>query len=183
MLKEKDFELMKRISEGDESAFKELFEGTHRKVYFYLFRLFHEKSMAEDLVIETYSEVWINAMSFKRESRVITWIIGIARNLAMNKFKSLHSNERIDDYPDIPEPKDSSGSQFNGKKELINQAMKKLSFKHREVLDLVFFQEMTYKEVSEILKIPINTVKTRVFYAKKELRGILNKMGVKKDDI
>ncbi len=55
--------------------------------------------------------------------------------------------------------------------------------KHREVLDLVFFQEMIYKEVSGILKIPVNTVKTRVFYAKEELRKILDRMGLKKNEI
>jgi RNA polymerase sigma-70 factor (ECF subfamily) len=59
---------------------------------------------------------------------------------------------------------------LNGNRELIQKAMMNLSLKHREVLNLVFFQEMTYKEVSLILKIPVNTVKTRVFYAKEELK-------------
>lgn len=180
MLNGKDFELMKRISKGDEHAFKELFEETHKKVYFYLFRLFKDKNLAEDILIDTYTEAWRNARNFRGESRLLTWIIGIARNLAMNRFKKTHYFERIDDFPDIP---DQKNSQEIGIGNVIQKAIEELSLKHREVLDLVFFQEMTYKEVSELLKIPVNTVKTRVFYAKKELKNILEKMGVRKNEI
>ncbi len=99
----REFELVKRVSGGDEIAFNELYDQTHKKVYFYLFRIFKEESLTEDIVVETYVEVWRNAKSFKGNSRVLTWIIGIARNLAMNRFKKMHYLERIDDFPDIPD--------------------------------------------------------------------------------
>jgi len=183
VLRERDFELIKRVSEGDQSAFKELYDETYKKVYFYLFRLFKEKSLVEDVIVETYTEVWINAKNFRGNAGLLTWIIGISRNIAMNKLKKLQSHESIDNFPDIPDKITSSETELNGNRELIQKAMMNLSLKHREVLDLVFFQEMTYKEVSLILKIPVNTVKTRVFYAKEELKKIISRMGVRKDEI
>lgn len=183
LLNSKDFELMKRISEGDENAFKELFEETHKKVYSYLFRLFKDKNLTEDTLVDTYTEVWRNSGHFRGEARLLTWIIGIARNLAMNKFKELKFHECIDDLPNILTYSFSPETEITEKRALIKEALSKLSIKHREVLDLVFFQEMTYKEVSKILKIPVNTVKTRVFYAKEELKNILKKMGVRENEI
>jgi RNA polymerase sigma-70 factor (ECF subfamily) len=177
-----DLELLKQISAGDEEAFRRLYDLTHRKVYFYLYRLVHGKQTAEDILIETYAEVWKCASKFRGDSRATTWIMGIARNLAMNELGKSKKHENIDDFPNLsdgvmpdPEPMD--------RQRLIQEAMSKLTLKHREVLDLVFFCEMTYEEVSRVLEIPVNTVKTRVFYAKETLRNVLSSMGIKRDDL
>ncbi len=175
-------ELLQKISGGDEEAFRQLYDVTHRKVYFFLYRLLGRKPITEDVLVETYTEVWKGAKKFKGKSRVLTWIIGIARNLAMNELRRERRHEDIDDFQDL-----SNGSQPDGepldRKRLIKKAMLNLTLKHREVLDLVFFHDLTYQEVSEILGININTVKTRVFYAKDSLRQSLNQMGVKRDDL
>jgi RNA polymerase sigma-70 factor (ECF subfamily) len=177
-----DIELLKRVSKGDEEAFRQLYDLTHRKVYFYLYRLVHGRQMAEDILVETYTEVWRNASKFKGKSRAGTWIIGIARNLAMNQLRKVKVHEDIDLIKNL-----SNGSQPNGRpfdrKRVIKKALLTLSTKHQEVLDLVFFHGLTYQEVSEILGIPINTVKTRVFYAKESLKQCLNQLGVKRDDL
>ena len=177
-----DLELLERISRGDEEAFQQLYEQTHRKVFFYLYRLVHGRQMAEDILVETYTEVWRCAKKFKGHSRVTTWMMGIARNLAMNHLGKLRKHEDLDDFPNLsngiipdPEPMD--------RQRLLKEAMIKLPIKHREILDLVFFHEMTYQEVSQMLAIPVNTVKTRVFYAKETLKNALSCMGVKKDDL
>ena len=69
------------------------------------------------------------------------------------------------------------------KKVMIKNGLSKISVKHQEILDLVFFHEMNYQEVSEVLNISINTVKTRVFYAKDALKKAFKKMGVKKNEL
>lgn len=175
-------ELLKRISDGDEEAFRELYDLTHKRVYFYLYRLVHGKQMAEDVLVEAYSEVWRCAKKFKGNSAVTTWMMGIARNLAMNELGKVKRYDHIEDFPNLsdgvipdPEPMD--------RRRLLKEAMIKLPIKHREILDLVFFHEMTYPEVSQVLNIPVNTVKTRVFYAKGALRNALDQMGVKKGDV
>lgn len=179
---DKDIELLKRISKGDEESFRQLYELTHKEVYFFLFRLFHDKDAAEDTLIETFTEVWKSAKNFKGKARILTWIIGIAKNLAMNKLKKDRTHESIDDFPNISNSANPTAESFE-RQRLLKEAMSSLSVKHREVLDLVFYHEMTYQEVSEVLNAPLNTVKTRVFYAKEALRKTLSHMGVKRDDI
>jgi RNA polymerase sigma-70 factor (ECF subfamily) len=173
---------MRRISDGDEEAFRELYDLTHKKVYFYLYRLVRGKQMAEDVLVEVYTEVWRCAGKFRGNSAVTTWIMGIARNLAMNELGKVKKHDNIEDFPNLsngvmpdPEPMD--------RQRLLKEAMIKLPIKHREILDLVFFHDLTYPEVSRMLEIPVNTVKTRVHYAKETLKNALSSMGVKKDDL
>ncbi len=175
-------ELLKRVSAGDEEAFRQLYDVTHKKVYFYLYRLLKGKESAEDILVETYTEVWRGAKNFKGKSMVTTWMMGIARNLAMNELRKMKSHDNIDDYPNLPNGSTPDVNGFDRQRRL-KEAILRLSTRHQEVLDLVFFHEMTYPEVSEILDIPIGTIKTRVFYAKEALREILNQMGVKRDEL
>jgi len=178
----KDLELLKKISKGDEEAFRELYDLTHKKVYYYLYRLLQGKQTAEDILVETYTEVWRGAKNFKGKSMVTTWIMAIARNLAMNELRKSKYHENIDNFPNLPSDTILDPEHFD-KQRILKEAMLRLSMKHREILDLIFFHEMTYPEVSEILNIPISTVKTRVFYAKEALRGVLSQMGVKRDEL
>lgn len=181
-LASRDLELLERVSRGDGEAFRQLYDLTHKKVYIYLYRLVHGKQMAEDILVETYTEVWRCAKKFKGKSRVTTWMIGIARNLAMDELGKVRRHEDIEDFPNL-----SNGvipdAESVDRQRLLKEAMIKLPAKHREILDLVFFHEMTYVEVSRMLDIPVNTVKTRVFYAKETLKNALSHMGVKKDDL
>lgn len=174
--------LLRKVSKGDEEAFKQLYDLTHKKVYFYLYRLLKGKESTEDILVETYTEVWRCAKNFRGESMVTTWIISIARNLAINELRKVKSHNNVDQFPNLLDGTVQDTEHFD-KKRIFKKAMLALSIKHREILDLVFFHEMTYQEVSAMLGIPINTVKTRVFYAKEALREILNQMGIKRDEL
>jgi RNA polymerase sigma-70 factor (ECF subfamily) len=179
---DKDLELLRRISCGDKEAFRELYDLTHKKVHFYLYRLLQGKEVAEDILMETYTEVWRGAKNFKGEARATTWIIAIARNLAMNELRKFKKHNNIDNFPNLPNISAQEVEQLD-RQRFLKEAMFSLSIKHREVLDLVFFHEMTYPEVSEILRIPVNTVKTRVYYAKEALKEVLGRMGVNRDEL
>ncbi len=96
-----DIELLERISKGDEGAFRQLYDQTHKQVYFYLYRLVHRREMAEDILMETYTGVWRCANKFKGRSRVATWMLGIARNLAMNELGKFKKHEDLDDFPHL----------------------------------------------------------------------------------
>jgi RNA polymerase sigma-70 factor (ECF subfamily) len=182
--REKDigFDLIKDVSRGDEAAFRQLYDQTYGRVTFYLQRLVSDESIIEDILVETYAAVWKGARRFKGKSRVTTWIIGIARNLAMKEIKKRKVHANLDDYPNLPNGSSPDPELFD-RPALIKNAMSKLAPKHREVLDLVFFHEMTYPEVAKLLDVPVNTVKTRVFYAKDALRETFKHMGVKEDDL
>ncbi len=179
---DRDLELLKRLSEGDEDAFRQLYDTTHKKIYFYLYRLLKDRETAEDIIVETYTEVWRGAKNFRGDSRATTWIMSIARNLAINHFKKVKTHGNIDDFPNLSNNIMPDAEPLD-RQRLLTEAMSRLSTKHREILDMVFLHEMNYQEVSEVLGIPVNTVKTRVFYAKDGLRDVMGNMGVSRDDI
>ncbi len=175
-------ELLDSLAMGSEDAFRELYDQTHKKIYSYLYRMLKDKETAEDIMVETFTEVWGSAQNFRGKSKVLTWIMSIARNLAMNHFKNHKDLNNIDDLPNLSDNSMPDAEPLS-REGLLKKAMSGLSPKHTEILDMVFLHEMNYQEVSELLKVPLNTVKTRVFYAKEALKESFNNIGVGKSDI
>jgi RNA polymerase sigma-70 factor (ECF subfamily) len=174
--------LLNACAAQNEEAFRILYDETHKRIFFFVHRILGDREMAEDVVVETYMAVWKGAGSFKGHSKVLTWIFGIARNLSMNALKKKRFDASIDDYHHLSTD-GGMDSRGDDRREVIAKGLLKISAKHREVLDLVFFQGFHYREIAAILKVSENTVKTRVFYAKKALHETLQKMGVKRDEI
>jgi len=182
---EEAHKLLKQISKKDEAAFHKLYEKTNKMVYFYLFRLTKNEHVAEEVMIETFTQVWKSAKTFKGQSKVTTWIIGIARNMAMKEFKNIKKHGSHDDINDCKHISDNGfiPSDFSDKKEVVLKGLDKLSLKHREILDMFFFCEMSYNDIAYALRVSLNTVKSRIFYAKKELKKILSEMGIGEDEL
>jgi RNA polymerase sigma-70 factor, ECF subfamily len=177
-----DFELLSRAVRGEEKAFRALYDRTHAKIYFYLYRFLGDPGKTEDVLMETYTEVWRNGRKFRGASRVTTWMIAIARNLAINELKRWKAHDDIDDHGELANGQTADPDCWD-RQRVVREAMDGLSGKHREVLDLVFYHEMDYKEVAEVLRVPVNTVKTRVFYAKEAMKEILRAKGVQANDL
>ena len=178
---ETEIALLKKIAAGDHEAFQTLYDLHQKSVYFYLYRFFNDKVVAEDVHVEVFTQVWKSAGRFKAKSKVRTWIFGIARNLAMNEIRKRKHHINIDAVPEpaffeVPE------IETDDKKKVIKRAMEKIPPKHQQVLDLVFFHEMNYQEIAELLNISVNTVKTRIFHAKAGMKKTLDKMGVNRHD-
>jgi RNA polymerase sigma-70 factor (ECF subfamily) len=120
-------------------------------------------------------EVWRNAARFEGRSSIKSWMFTIARNKSIDrnrKGRRLHYTDSIpeseDEGVDPAEAMEASQDQ-----DLIRSCVKKLSDSHRSVIHLVFFQNLSYQEVSDIEGIPVGTVKTRVLHAKKKLAHLL----------
>jgi RNA polymerase sigma-70 factor, ECF subfamily len=167
--------LLKKVVQKDKKAFEKLYELTSKSIFFYLYRLLQNRESAEDIHVEVYATVWKSADRFKGNSKVTTWMFGIARNLALNELRKKH---REDFSIDRPIKDENSDKAFNGfeRQQYIQEALMKISEKHREILDLAFFHDTSYLEISKLLEIPENTVKTRVYYAKAALKEQLVKM-------
>lgn len=168
-------ELLTKVVQKDKKAFEKLYEATSKSIFFYLYRLLQNRESAEDIHVEVYATVWKNADRFKGKSKVKTWMFGIARNLALNELRKKHNETQSIDRPIKDE---NSYKVYNGfdRKQYIQEALMKISAKHREVLDFVFFHDASYSEIGQLLEIPENTVKTRVYYAKAALKEKLVKM-------
>ena len=179
---EPEHHLLERVAEGDRQAFRELYDATSRRIYFYLYRLLQDASLAEDVQMDVYVEVWKGAGNFRGQSKVTTWMFGIARNLAFKSLRKQRSHANIDDYVSLEDP-DQPDLDAPDRQRVVKQAMTMISAKHREVLDLVFFQQMRYQEIALLLDVSVNTVKTRVYYAKAALLKTMEELGVTKDDL
>jgi RNA polymerase sigma-70 factor (ECF subfamily) len=168
--------LVKRIAAGDKLAMQVLFARHRTPVYRWLLRFVGNETVAEDLLSDVFFDVWQQAGRFEGRAAVTTWLLSIAR------FKALSARRRrtdaaldetieanVADSADNPE----IALQKKSRDELVRAAILKLSPDHRDILDLVYFHENSVEDCALILNIPVATVKTRMFYARKKLAELV----------
>lgn len=173
--------LIGRIAAGDKLAMQVLYARHHVRVYRFVLRLVGDQSKAEDLISEVFLDVWRQANRFEARSQVTTWLLAIARFKALSALRRRPDEEldeekaaAIEDTSDDPEV----AVQKKDKSEALRKCLMALSPEHREIIDLVYYHEKSVEEVAEIVGIPENTVKTRMFYARKKLAELLKAAGV-----
>ena len=165
-----EWDLLKRIAEQDRSAFSELYELYHTRLFKFVYRLTHSHAMSDELVNDIMLLVWRKAGSFRGGSKVSTWIFGIAyrqslRRLSRDKSKLF---EPIDTAELVAD--DGDGGDIEN---WVRQGLNALPAAQRITAVLVFYLGLTYEEVSEVTGSPVGTVKTRMFHARQKLRDIL----------
>jgi RNA polymerase sigma-70 factor (ECF subfamily) len=173
--------LLRQTAKGDRESFQVLYEQTKHRLTVYLHRMVRDTSCIEDILVETYLQVWKSSNTFKGRSLVLTWMIGIARNLALQEMGRKKYHEDIGDHPELEA--DGLDTEAGNRKEVLARALGKLSPKHREILDLAFYQDLPYREISHLVQIPESTVKSRIFYAKAALKAALEKMRINSTDL
>lgn len=175
-------QLISRVAEGDREAFRELYSAYEQRLYSYLIKMLSDKTEAEDLVVDTMFTVWKDAKRFRRRSKLSTWIFGIAHNKALNAIRSRarHASDQLDtatQAPDYrPTPEDSAEASVLRTK--LQRALARLTAEHREVVEMTFFEGFSYEEIARIVSCPVNTIKTRMFHARKKLKELLSEMGL-----
>lgn len=169
---ESDLELLARIREGDRGAFEQLYRLYHPRLTRFLQSLIRRPTIVEEVLNDTMMVVWTKPDSFHGASKLSTWIYGIAYRKAMKGLRQQpeavedKDAERRVSLEDGPE--DSSGRARVH--ELLIKAMAELTEAHRAVVDLTYFHELGYREIAEILECPVDTVKTRMFHARRHLK-------------
>ena len=182
--REPDALWIKQIAAGDRDAFEKLYGEYQKRLFRYFMRLVSATEVAEELTSDVLVEVWKKAGEFRGLSKVSTWIFGIAHFKAMNEYRAkkpatLDIEAAVNEADPGATPEESA-AQVN-LKEKIKRALQALSPEHREVMELTFTNGLSYQEISDIMQCPVNTVKTRMFYAKKQLQEILEKMGIRRE--
>jgi RNA polymerase sigma-70 factor (ECF subfamily) len=173
--------LIRRTAAGDKAAMRALFTHHHVRVYRFVLRLVGNPALAEDLVSETLLDVWRQAGTFDARSAVTTWLLSIARFKALSALRR-RSDEELDDKAAtaVRDPADDPEVmiQKKDKSEILRACLAGLSRPHRDVIDLAYYHEKSIEEIAEIVRIPVNTVKTRMFYARNCLSALLTERGV-----
>ena len=180
-----DKNLLQLISQGDEDALVTLYTRYEGKLYGYILRTLRDPDMAEDVLQESLLTIWQKAKTFRDEGRVVAWLFGIVHNKIKRTFRERRHaplNDSTAD-PDRMEIRVDNKLISRQRQNLLRAGLDKLSTEHRLVLELVFYQGMTMKEISNICKIPVGTVKSRLSYAKVALKGILSREDISMEDL
>jgi RNA polymerase sigma-70 factor, ECF subfamily len=175
--------LIARIAQGDRLAMQVLYGRPHVRVFRFGLRLVRDQQVAEDLISEVFLDVWRQAGKFEGRSAVSTWLLAITRFKALSALRrrkevelddeAAHAIEDASDTPEVAIQKKDTGN-------ALRKCLSALSPEHREIVDLVYYHEKSVQDVAEIVGIPENTVKTRLFYARKKLAELLKAAGVER---
>ena len=168
-------ELIERVRGRELAAFERLYRLYQPRLTRFLSNVVQRPQVLEEVVDDTMMVVWETAGNFRGASKLSTWIFSIAYR------KALKARVRWPD-PVEEDPRDSRTSDEPGPDEHLQHdrlhdalvtAMDSLSADHRAVVDLTYFHSMGYREIAEIMDCPVDTVKTRMFHARRRLREAL----------
>jgi RNA polymerase sigma factor (sigma-70 family) len=171
-----DLRLMALIGQGDAQAFRELYCIYQVRLERFLANVVRHPHIVEEVLDDTLMVVWERANSFRGDSKLSTWIFAIAYRKAMKALRRYdvpiedeHENARASREPN---PEECVGRERL--REMLRLAMLDLSPEHRAVIEFTYYQELGYREIAEIMECPVDTVKTRMFYARRQLKRRLH---------
>jgi RNA polymerase sigma-70 factor (ECF subfamily) len=160
--------LVDKAKSGDKIALEILLKDNYNIVYGYLIKLCFNVEVSKDLTQETMVKAIINIKGFKGKSKFSTWLVSIASNLYKDSLKKkffLGFKKDLIEYDENPEDIFIKNENF----EKIKKALLKLPVEKRKVFVLKHYYNYSYEEIAEILKCPIGTVKSRLYYCIKKL--------------
>ncbi|MBS3819728.1 sigma-70 family RNA polymerase sigma factor [bacterium] len=181
-----DEELIKRVAQKDRRAFEELVNSYRRLVFNVCLRLTGDRETAEDLAQEVFFHVYIKAKTFRSKSKLSTWLYRIAVNRSLNynrKNKVPHRSppsgsftenvsSKLEEISSPPSYSPEKSLENKEEKAFIRQTVLSLPEKQRTAFILYYWEELSYKEIAEILKTSLSSVESRIHRAKKTLREI-----------
>jgi RNA polymerase sigma-70 factor (ECF subfamily) len=167
-----DSELAAGLSNGSRNALEEIVDLYGDRLLRSAFILCNNETEAKDLVQETFVQAIQSAGTFQRRTALYTWLPGLLLNLTRHHIRK---QQKLDYVENIPEPEpdrrpETSPLDLNSASELLLSAIRQLSFQHREAVVLRYYQGMPLETIAEQTGVSLGTVKSRLFYALRELR-------------
>ena len=179
---ESEAALLRRIAAKDRRAFEALYHAYYRRLFAYLFKTIRRPDLSEEVLDDVMLAVWTGAAGFDGRSRPSTWIFGIAYHKALKALARQERHRTESEEPDAEEPMTGEGPEgLLARREmadLLERALRALPLEQRTVVELTYYHGFSYQEIAEIMGCPVNTVKTRMFHARRRLRELLPGLGV-----
>ena len=171
--------LIARVAAKEKGAFERLYRAYYSRLTRFLERMTRSPELIDEILDDTMLVVWSRAATFNGTSRASTWIFAIAYNHALKALR--RTREPVDAAPDEdasdpavgPEPEMMARQARDRMKSMLDR----LSPEQRAVVDLTYYHGYSYKEIAEIACCPVDTVKTRMFHARRHLRRMLSAVG------
>ena len=175
-------DIIQKAKQNDQIAFNMLLDTFWNDIYGFLIKRLHNENDAEDITIETFSKAFEKIKTFDEKFKFKTWLITIAKNThsdSLRKQKILISNQTSEEDQDrlywimdeAPSVEDKLITEQNLAELLKN--IKKLKLHYQQVINLRYFQELSYIEISKKINVPVNNVKIKLLRAKKLLAEII----------
>jgi RNA polymerase sigma factor (sigma-70 family) len=169
--------LVVRIAKEDRNAFELLYRCYFPRLKRFIERVTRRPQLVEEILNDTMLVVWHRAHTYNLKSKVSTWIFAIAFRKALKALK------RIDDPVDFAQDEIADSIEPGPEGELMQKelrmllvhAMARLSAEQRAVIELTYYQGCAYREIAEIMGCPVDTVKTRMFHARRRLKTLLDR--------
>jgi RNA polymerase sigma-70 factor, ECF subfamily len=176
-----DTALLARITDGDEEALRQLYAAYRLRLWRYVWQqLGGEADLVEEVLQDVFLAVWHGASAFRHHASISTWIFRIAHNISANASRSRSHRLVGTLLPETPPGAASAsiGTYASPEEQVVErlaltEAIDCLPLKHRQVLELIFYQGFTCEEAGHILEVPTGTIKSRLSYARKALAGYL----------
>jgi RNA polymerase sigma-70 factor (ECF subfamily) len=171
----RDRELVTRIASGDRSALNELYLGYHSRLGRFLSRCLQRDSI-EEVINDTFMVVWRKSKDFRNASQVSSWIIGIAYRTAI---KERNRRKRYAGWVSLDECCDRGldSTAETETRDWLQQGLERLSREQQLVLQLAYRMGYALEEIAALTFVPVGTVKTRLFHARRKLRTFLPVIG------
>ena len=171
---EHELDLLRRTTARDRDAFQELYRLYHRRLARFLTRMTRHYEVAEEIINDTMWVVWERSADFRGASQVSTWIMGIAYRRALKTLRRASMQIQSADV-DAPEAVDDASVAVDeaDRRNLVMRALAQLPVEQRLVVEFTYYLGHSCADIAEIMDCPVNTVKTRMFHARRKLRLLL----------
>jgi RNA polymerase sigma factor (sigma-70 family) len=169
---------LSEIAQGRESALSELYDESKGLVYTFALKILDNQSDAEEITLDVYQYVWSNADNYNAElSNPSTWLIMLTRSRSIDKNRSRKNAQElsgiIEKEISSPEKSTEKATLESEQRKIILEALSELDPNHRRVLELAYFYQYTQSEISEMMDIPLGSVKSIVRVATDKLKKTL----------
>lgn len=173
-------ELFQGVRQGRRPDFEALYRLYYPRLQRFLAHMVRQPEPIDEILNDTMLVVWQRADSFDGRSKLSTWIFGIAYRQALKALGRLDlpQDDKDVDEPADPEPGPEQRLDLLQRRAQLLAALGALSLEHRAVVELCYFHDMAYGEIAEVVGCPAETVKTRMFYARRRLRALLGDAGL-----
>jgi RNA polymerase sigma-70 factor, ECF subfamily len=178
-----DEDLISLVETGDADAFAALYDRHSSAAFSLAYRMMGERQAAEDLAQDAFLKAWRGAGSYRAErGSVRTWILSIVHNRGIDQLRSHASRRRTQDKIEATAPRSQPSEAFaetwrNSQRDQVREAMGTLPSEQLKILELAYFSGYTHVEISELLSLPLGTVKGRMRLGLKKIRDFFESRG------
>jgi RNA polymerase sigma-70 factor (ECF subfamily) len=171
-----DENLISFVGKGDAEAFTILYDRHSHAAFSLAYRVMGERQAAEDLAQDAFLKLWCSAKSHRPErGSVRTWILSIVRNRAIDQIRSHASRRRTQEKIEASAPRSQPSEAFaqawrNAQRDQVREALNTLPSEQLKILELAYFSGYTHGEISDLLGLPLGTVKGRIRSGVKKIR-------------